>query len=166
MGRTLGHPCAIVSSAVRPVSTLSRPAHWCAQRHRAMPIQSERQRALLTRIRNAIIHAQSVGTPSRHALWRAQRHRPCPSSPNAIAPCSLACGTSSPMPIQPQRHRGMPTGVRNAISQRSGWPNRRLQRTALRAREIRAFLKAESVQVHFRSIGAPPLKRNTFGGGG
>src|SRR6266498_2597595 len=111
-------------------------------------------------------HAHPIGTPARPAYSHTQRHHTCPECRNAVAPCSMACATPSSMPIQPQRHRAMPTGVRNAISQRSGWPNRRLQRTALRAREIRAFLKAESVQVHFRSIGAPPLKRNTFGGGG
>jgi hypothetical protein len=38
-----------------------------------------------------------------------------------------------------------------------------LQRTALCAREIVAFLKAESAQLHLRSIGAPPLKRSTLG---
>jgi hypothetical protein len=38
-----------------------------------------------------------------------------------------------------------------------------LQRTALCAREIVAFLKAESVQLHSRSIGAPPLMPKALG---
>ncbi len=45
-----------------------------------------------------------------------------------------------------------------------GRPNRRLQRTALRTLEIRAFLKAESARASFRSMGAPPLKRKPLGG--
>jgi hypothetical protein len=43
-------------------------------------------------------------------------------------------------------------------------PNRRLQRTALCAREIVAILKAKSARLPSRPIGAPPLKRNTLGG--
>jgi hypothetical protein len=38
-----------------------------------MPIQSQRHRAMLTRVRNAIAHAHLAGTPSRHALWYAER---------------------------------------------------------------------------------------------
>jgi len=39
-----------------------------------------------------------------------------------------------------------------------------LHRTALCAHEIVAFLKAETVQLHLRSIGAPPLMPKPLGG--
>jgi hypothetical protein len=73
------------------------------------------------------------------------------------------CKTASRMLISSQRHRAMPNCVRGAVAKLLGPPNRRLQRTALCAREIVAFLKAESVELHLRSIRAPPLKRRAFG---
>jgi len=42
-------------------------------------------------------------------------------------------------------------------------PNRRLQRTALRAREIRAILKALFGPTTISLSNAPPLKRKTLG---
>jgi hypothetical protein len=43
-------------------------------------------------------------------------------------------------------------------------PNRRLQRTAPRAREIGAFLKVGFGSTAFSISNAPPLKRKTLGG--
>jgi hypothetical protein len=68
------------------------------------------------------------------------------------------------MLISPERQRARLDRMRNVIAQLFGPPNRRLQRTALRGREIRAILKAESARASSRSISAPPLKRNTLGG--
>jgi hypothetical protein len=157
---------------------------YCVRNVVVHATQSERYRVVLYRLRNLIAHAHPVTTLSRHAHWCAKRcctcpprvsaitpchsyakgRRACSSSCNAITSCPLACATSSRMPSQPERHRAMPTGVRKVIWQRSGWPNRRLQRTALCAREIRAFLKRSFGSTAFPISNAPPLKRRPLGG--
>jgi hypothetical protein len=49
--------------------------------------------AMLTRMRNVVVHAHRVATLSRHAHSHAQPRRACPPSRNDIAPCPLACGS-------------------------------------------------------------------------
>jgi hypothetical protein len=160
-------PCSIAcatSSCMPPNRNASASCSIACASSSRMLIQSQRCRAMLTGVRNVVAHAHLLSVPSRHAHSYAKGRRACSSSCNAITSCPLACATSSRMPTQPERHRAMPTGVRKLIWQRSGWPNRRLQRTALRAREIRAFLKRSFGSTAFPISNAPPLKRNTLGG--
>jgi len=113
-GRALGHPCAIISFAVRLISMLSGHALSRAQRR---PPCSSNWNAIVpcSLVYSAVVHVHLVAMLSRHAHSCAHCRRTCPSSRNAIAPCSLVCAASSSMPISPQRQRDMPNCVRNVI---------------------------------------------------
>jgi hypothetical protein len=108
-----------------------------------------RHRALLTRMRKLVAPAPPASLSSRHAL--------------------LVCERSSRMATAHQPRRTMPTCMRNVVShahrtspssrhahwraerqlERCEQPNQRLQRTALCAHEIVAFLKARISSIVF-----------------
>ena len=75
----------------------------------------QRQRVLLTCLRNAIVHAHPVSVPARLAQSREQRCRTCPSSLSASAPCLIAWAMLSHMPMQFERQRVMLYHVRSAV---------------------------------------------------
>jgi len=109
------HPC------LARLSATASCALACEMSPR-MPIWSQRQGAMPTRVRNIVAHADLVATPWRHARSRVEPRRACPSRANALAACPLACGTSSCMPISPERSRSMLSRVRNVILNNAGSP--------------------------------------------
>src|SRR6266511_2293736 len=52
----------------------------------------------------------------RYALSQTKCRRACPSHPNVIAPCSIACQSPSHMLISPQARRVMPARLPNALA--------------------------------------------------
>jgi hypothetical protein len=96
---------------------------------------------LSNRLCEVIAHTRSRLSLSSQALSRAQRHRSCPPHCKLIATCPAQVGN-----VIAHAHL---TATRSCHAQwcaecylaQSGQPNRRLQRTALRAHEIVRFLK-------------------------
>jgi hypothetical protein len=141
------------------VATPSHHAHWSAKPHCAcpprrnaiascslvgetslcMPTSPQCHRVMLTRVRKGSAHATS---PQRHRIMLTggrnlivHAHLAVVRSCHAL----LVCETSSRMPIWLECDRVRPNCVYTVATSRFGPPNRRLQRTALRAHEIRAF---------------------------
>jgi hypothetical protein len=94
--RTASAPCSRASATPSYMPTAQNAVAPCSLADAmlsCMPIQSPRDRAMLTRMRNAIADAHPVGMPSRQAHSRAQGHCACRSRRNAITPCPVVCAT-------------------------------------------------------------------------
>jgi hypothetical protein len=135
-----------------PNRVQNRVAHaHSLQPDRALPLvcqtssrmltSQQAHRAMLKGVRNAVALAHLAASSSCHAQRCAKTRRACPPRSKLIVPCSKVCETPSRMPTSRECHGTMLKGVRKVVWQRSGQPNRRLQRTALAPSEIVRFLK-------------------------